>query len=137
MENEKLLPYPQRLYVVRGLPGSGKSSLAKELIADHGEMFSADDYFEKSGEYIFNPAALPEAHAECRENVRRAMESECRKIVIHNTFSKRWEAEPYFALAKKFGYSVSVIECQSSFGNIHGCPEDKILKMIERWEPLV
>ena len=126
-----------RLYVIRGLPGSGKSSLAKELIIDHGKVFSADDYFERSGQYIFNPAKLPEAHDECRENVRKAMESKCPKIAIHNTFSKRWEAEPYFALAKKFGYSVSVIECQSNFGNIHNVPNDKILKMIERWEPLV
>ncbi|MAP23681.1 MAG: hypothetical protein CL582_22355 [Alteromonadaceae bacterium] len=126
-----------RLYILRGLPGSGKSGLAEEIITDHGKMFSADDYFEKSGEYVYNPAALPEAHAECRENVRRAMESKHRKIVVHNTFSKRWEAEPYFALAKKFGYSVAVVECQSDFGSIHDVPDDKILNMIERWEPLV
>ena len=132
MKDERLC-----LFIIRGLPRSGKSSLARELVANHGRIFSSDDYFEKSGEYIFNPAALPEAHEECRENVKKAMESKYQKIVIHNTFSKRWEAEPYFALAKKFGYSVSVVECQSNFGNTHDLPEEKILKMIERWEPLI
>tara|TARA_Y100000310_G_scaffold332881_1_gene409318 strand:+ start:7765 stop:8133 length:369 start_codon:yes stop_codon:yes gene_type:complete len=122
---------------VRGLPGSGKSAVAAELVSDCGEMYAADDYFEKSGEYIFDPARLPEAHEECRNNVERAMEAKCPKIAIHNTFSKRWEAEPYFALAEKYGYSMSIIECQSNYGNVHGVPDSTVLNMIERWEPLL
>jgi predicted kinase len=129
--------HPLRLYLIRGLPGSGKSELAKVLTTNRGKAYSADDFFEKSGVYFFDPALLPEAHAECRENVKKSMELKYRLIVVHNTLSKRWEADPYFALAKKFGYTVAVVECQSNFGNIHKCPDDKILKMIERWEPLV
>ena len=125
------------LFLVRGLPGSGKSTVAAELVADCGEMYAADDYFEKSGEYIFDAAQLPNAHAECRDNVEKAMLEACPKIAVHNTFSMRWEAEAYFALATKHNYSVSVVECQSSFGNIHGVPEGSVLKMIERWEPLL
>jgi len=125
------------LFLVRGLPGSGKSTVAAELIGHEGVMVAADDYFEKSGEYIFDPSKLPDAHEECRNNVEKAMLADCPKIAVHNTFSQRWEAEPYFALATKHKYSISVVECQSNFGNIHGVPDSTILKMIERWEPLV
>ena len=128
----------KRLYILRGLPQSGKSSLAKEIIYEEGKMFSPEDYFSKSGEYIYNPSMLPEAYAECREGVKKAMESECPKIVVHDTFSRRWEAEPYLELAKKFNYSTAVIECQSNFGRpINATDETAVLKMIERWEPLV
>ena len=34
----------------------------------------------------------------------------------------------------EYGYSVSVIECQSEFDNVHGVPPHVIEKMSNRWE---
>jgi hypothetical protein len=145
------------LYIVRGLAGSGKSSLGDALtnpIFDNrvelpkGETsvphawkkhyYSADDYFtDKEGNYNFDPNKLQEAHEDCQKNVERAMAlSYVDKVVVCNTFSQAWEAEPYFKLAQKYDYSPFVIECQNNFQNIHGVPQESINKMKERWEDL-
>jgi predicted ATPase len=133
------------LYIVRGLSGSGKSSIARELVNpiwdSESETFikdfySADDYFtDKKGNYNFNPNKLKEAHEQCQKNVELAMQRDCvRKVAVANTFSQAWEAEPYFKLAKKHDFNPFVLECQNDFGNTHGVPQESIDAMKERWE---
>lgn len=133
------------LYIVRGLAGSGKSSIAKELVNEIWDaekksfvkdFYSADDYFtDKYGNYNFDPNKLKEAHEQCQENVELAMQRDCvRKIAVANTFSQAWEAEPYFQLAEKHEFNPFVLECQNDFGNIHGVPQKSIDMMKERWE---
>ena len=137
------------LYIIRGLPGSGKSTLGEQL-ADtymdyhpkYGGMksysFAADDWFYgEDGEYKFNPEELTEAHDECNSRVRGAMMSDVGNICVCNTFSQAWEAAPYFKLASDFRYTAVVLECQSEFGNIHGVPQESINAMKERWEPVL
>mgnify|MGYP003153891437 FL=1 len=133
------------LYIVRGLSGSGKSSIAKELVNQIWDsesksfiedFYSADDYFtDYNGNYNFDPNKLKEAHEQCQKNVELAMQRDCvRKVAVANTFSQAWEAEPYFKLAKKHGFNPFVLECQNDFGNIHEVPQKSIDKMKERWE---
>ena len=135
------------LYIVRGLSGSGKSSIAKEIVNDIWDeesrtfikdFYSADDYFtDKYGNYNFDPNKLKEAHEQCQKNVELAMQRDwVRKIAVANTFSQKWEAEPYFKLAKKHDFNPFVLECQNDFGNIHGVPQESINAMKERWEEL-
>ena len=132
------------LYIVRGLSGSGKSSLA-EAIANpiwcsdresfFKDVYSADDYFtDEQGNYNFDPAELANAHADCFSKVELAMTKDILKVVVANTFSQKWEAEPYFKLAKKYDYSPFVVECQNTFKNVHGVPQETINAMAERWE---
>lgn len=124
------------LYIVRGLPGSGKTTLAHKLDAEVA-VHSADDYFtDEDGNYNFNPSELYEAHSTCLDNVLFDMESEVPTIAVANTFSQAWEAEPYFRIAKQNNYSTFVIECQNDFGNVHGVPEESIAAMKERWESI-
>ena len=135
------------LYIVRGLSGSGKTTLAEEIAnpiwcSDREEFFknvySADDYFtDEQGNYNFDPAELANAHADCFSNVEKAMTKDyIHKIAVANTFSQSWEAEPYFKLAKKYGYSPFVIECQNTFKNVHEVPQETIDAMRTRWENL-
>ena len=42
-------------------------------------------------------------------------------VIVHNTFSCNWEMKPYKDMAKEFGWSVFVIECQNDFGSTHEC----------------
>ena len=43
------------IYLLRGLPGAGKSTVAKRL---GGEHYEADMYFMQDGEYKFDGAKL-------------------------------------------------------------------------------
>ena len=120
------------LYIVRGLPGSGKSSLAKKVTE---LVYSADDFFtNKKGEYNFNAKLLGKAHEWCWGKVRDAMFLGANAVAVANTFTQAWEAEKYYQIAEEYGYSVFVIECQNDFGNVHDVPQESIDAMKERWE---
>jgi predicted kinase len=130
------------LYIIRGLPGSGKSTLGHELASEADGYYkrhsvAADDWFcDQYGEYNFVPEELSDAHEDCRSRVMGRMMSGVEKICVCNTFSQAWEAEPYFKLCKQYYYTPVVLECQSQFGNVHGVPQESIDEMKERWEPL-
>ena len=122
------------LYIVRGIPGSGKSTFAKQLTSN---VFEADHYFiDNEGNYNFDPSKIKDAHKDCQDNVRYAMESSISKIAVSNTSTQEWELQPYFELAKKYGYTVFsvVVENRHEGVNQHGVPEDKLELMRNRFE---
>ena len=121
------------LFIVRGIPGSGKSTFAKQLTAN---VFEDDHYFyDNDGNYNFVSSEIKDAHKECNQFVGHAMESSIEKIVVSNTFTQEWEMEPYFELAKKYGYKVFTIIVENRHGgtNVHNVPEDKIEQMKNRF----
>jgi hypothetical protein len=58
------------------------------------------------------------------------------KIVVSNTFTQEWEMEPYFELAKNYGYKVFSVIVENRHGgtNQHEVPEEVLTKMRERFE---
>lgn len=122
------------LYLIRGLPGSGKSTLAKALMHDGiAEVWcEADKYFEGMG-LKFDPARLKDAHDYCQSMARDALMRGL-SVVVSNTFTQRWEAQPYLDMAAEYGAPVEVIEAKGDFGSVHGVPESTIAKMRARWE---
>ena len=124
--------------IIRGLPGSGKSTYANHLVhsvfAFHIE---ADMYFVRAdGVYRFVPEELAAAHEWCREKVREVMEEGIDDVIVSNTFTRHWELEPYVAMAQTYKYRCFVIAmCGGTYPNVHNVPEETINKMRERWEP--
>lgn len=116
------------VHLVRGVPGSGKTTLGKEIIkGTNGELHSADDFFtDANGEYHYDRFKLPEAHKQCQDRCMSAMQRGVSPLVIANVFYKRYFLEPYYRLADIYGYTVVEICVKSEFKNIHGCPQDKI-----------
>lgn len=126
------------LLLLRGLPGSGKSTLSKTIGAI---TFEADMFFMEGNEYKFNPTKLKEAHAWCQNQVEMTMKNstknfETSRIVVSNTFTQEWEMQPYYDLAKKYGYEVFSIIVENRHGgtNVHNVPEDKLELMKNRFE---
>jgi predicted kinase len=131
----------KNLYLLRGLPGAGKSTLANQIGGTH---FEADMYFiNENGEYIFNGADIKKAHQWCQSQVELAMIQnhityglDSSDIVVSNTFTQGWEMEPYYKLAETYGYRVFSLIVENRHGgeNIHGAPENKIEEMRVRFE---
>lgn len=121
------------LYIVRGLPDSGKTTFAKSL----GEyVFAADDFFEDGeGNYNFDTTKLGIAHQTCFENVKACMEKGIDKIFVANTFTRESEINPYIDLARSYGYMYFsiVVENRSGTRNIHGVPLEVIENMKNRF----
>ena len=120
------------LILLRGLPGSGKSTFAKTLGGIHIE---ADHYFMKDGEYKFDASKLKQAHEHCRTSTEGWM-IEGYNIVISNTFTQEWEMYAYYGLAEKYGYRVHsvIVENRHDGINVHGCPAEKVKEMKNRFE---
>jgi len=120
-----------KLIIVRGLPGSGKSTLARQLVKEgHADAhYEADMFFMVQGKYQFNPAKLKYAHEWCFESVRHALLSREQTVVVSNTFTQKWEAEKYIAMAQMDGKPVEIITCTGNYGSVHGIPEETMVRM--------
>jgi predicted kinase len=121
------------LYLCRGLPGSGKSTLAARLAPKAN--FSADMYFEQSGQYLYDASKIHAAHGWCRDQVTAAMARGEPEVAVANTFTQSWEMKVFVEIAEHFGYSVFVVHCENDYGNIHNCPPEAIGRMRARWQP--
>ena len=94
------------MMVIRGLAGSGKSTIARELenIYPGSVCCSADQFFLNTGtgEYQFDRSQLVHAHKWCQSKAEEACRSRVNMVIVDNTNVKKWEMVPYFKLADKY-----------------------------------
>jgi predicted kinase len=125
------------LFIVRGVPGSGKSTFAKTLVGDKDYCHKeADMYFvDRERNYKFEPLKIKAAHEWCQEEIEFLMKYEHSRIAVSNTFTQEWEMGPYYELAKKYGYTVFSIIVENRHGGVneHGVPDEKIDQMKNRF----
>jgi predicted kinase len=126
------------LILLRGVPGSGKTTLAESLIRGRDAVHCEADqsFIDEAGVYRFDFTRLREAHEECQTKCRRAMEDGCELIVVSNTFTMEWELSHYLDFAREYGYRVFSVIVENRHGgdNVHGCPPEKVEMMRERFE---
>lgn len=122
-----------KIILIRGLPGSGKTTMAKEYAAQGYVHCEADHYFERDGAYKFDGSKLGAAHDDCLRRTIEALE-QGRSVVVANTFSRRWEIEPYLRAAKRRGVPARIVEAKGTWQNVHGVSEETIERMRARWE---
>ena len=130
------------LFLVRGLPGSGKTSLAIHIWNEYAVCEADKFFYDKEGNYNFDPSKIKEAHAWCKNQVEIRMadhqlnEQYYPEIAVSNTFTQEWEMEDYYKLAEKYNYKVVSLIVENRHGgkNVHGVPEDKLEIMKNRFE---
>ena len=132
------------LFIVRGLPGSGKSTFAEKLVGHNFLVCEADKYFinKETGEYKFDISKIKDAHESCRAMVEMYMRDSTmndqfyREIAVSNTFTQELEMDPYNKLAEKYGYKIFSVIVENRHGGVneHGVPEDKLEQMKNRFE---
>jgi exodeoxyribonuclease V alpha subunit len=116
----------QRLILIRGKPGSGKSTIARKLANDIGAIYiSADHYFQTDKGYKRDPKKQGKAHEWCQEKARQLI-STGKSVVIANTFPRRYDMRYYEKLAKDYNVIREYREAKGDFKSIHKVPESII-----------
>nr|XP_014349577.1 PREDICTED: NEDD4-binding protein 2-like 1 isoform X2 [Latimeria chalumnae] len=135
----------KKLFLLRGLPGSGKTTLARQLKHEFPSavIFSTDDYFiDKDGRYFFERDRLGKAHEWNQTRARTAMKQGKSPIIIDNTNIQAWEMKPYVNMALKNDYEVTFREPDTYWKfntrelerkNTHNVPREKIERMKEQY----
>jgi predicted kinase len=130
------------LFLVRGLPGSGKSTFASHIWNEYAVCEADKFFYDKEGNYYFDPSKIKDAHAWCKNEVETRMKDHqlnpqyYPEIAVSNTFTQEWEMKDYYDLAEKYEYKVVslIVENRHSGKNVHGVPEDKLEIMKNRFE---
>lgn len=144
----------KKVLILRGLPGSGKSTYAKSrmeafLVSSeytehrnegYPRIWSADDFhFNIEGVWEFNPANIGATHQACFRGFLASLQKNAPLIIVDNTNTQRFEISPYYLAAEAFGYEVQIVAFnvsveESLARNIHNVPEKTIIAMRGHWE---
>ncbi|GAB0092717.1 uncharacterized protein DMENIID0001_077480 [Sergentomyia squamirostris] len=105
------------MILIRGLPGSGKTFLARRIVDEtvkgdyRRHIFSADDFFtDVNGIYNYDRDKLSAAHSFTQNSVYKRAYDGWSPIIVDNTHMELWEMLPYCKYAVQFGYMVHVLE---------------------------
>lgn len=132
----------KKVIILRGLPGSGKSTLSKQLeheIKSSGgsvAIVSSDQYFYQlgGGKYKFDPAHIGAAHASCFRKFIEELTKGTDLIIVDNTSTSTIEVAPYKLGADAFNYQTEIKQIISDPQdalkyNLHKVPETAIEAM--------
>lgn len=122
------------LVLIRGLPGSGKSTMAKDVVFKDFEHYEADQFFiDTNGIYNYDYKKINNAHEWCQQKTLMAL-TKGKSVVVSNTFTQLSEMEPYIEMANTFGIQPCIIKATGNYSNEHGVSASTIERMRQRWE---
>ena len=147
LDLERLQSFP--LILIRGLPGVGKSTLARRAFPQRF-LIEADHFFVTAGgTYQWQAALTSSAHSWCLTTTEAHLTVR-HQVVVANTFVTRLALSPYFRLLTQLGrtpwqYKVAVITvghgrltladlAHRTGASGHQVPLHVIEKMAAAWE---
>lgn len=120
------------LYLIRGVPGKGKTTYAKSLECLAVE---ADHWNVRNGKYDYDHTRVAAAHEWCFEQAKAAIDRGM-DIAIVNTFAHLKFLIPYVEYARARGCPVTIVECWYKGKTQHPVPDKVIAVMLQTWEDI-
>lgn len=130
----------KKCVIMRGIPGSGKSTRSRELAGEAGVIHSTDEYFMKDGEHCWDPTRLGRNHMLNYQAFMKSVLAGVTPVIVDNTNIRRRDFYQYETFATMHGYEVELVEVPmidakiAAARNSHGVPQKAIERMIARWE---
>lgn len=141
MENENIPR--QSLYLIRGLPGSGKTTVAKKMQErSEGRLHvrETDQFFEThgiSGGYKFDRRLIGAAHDLCYSRTMHSLWMGY-NVAVSNHFTTGREIRRYIDGVNRAGLGedvvIYVIKCEGEWKSPHDIPQSAVNRMKRRWE---
>ncbi len=125
------------LYILRAVPGAGKSTVADHIVGltdSHAVVCCADDYFTDSeGNYKWDAEKIGNAHGWCKAKFKSAILAEKSVIIVSNTNVTNSDVNWYRNRAVDAGYIVFVLVVENRHDgvDVHNVPEEIKEKMRE------
>lgn len=110
------------LYLVRGIPGSGKSAFVQVMFPGIFHVEN-DMWHMRNGDYKWSYKNMKDAISWCSKTVDLAL-AEGMDVVVSNTFTKCAFILRYNVLAQTHGAKFKVYRCIGDFSNIHHVPSN-------------
>jgi predicted kinase len=121
-----------KLLLLRGAPGSGKTTLAYTIFSKW-EIISADDYFvQPDGSFKFDSVLLSDAHDDCFDRTNKAL-SEGKDVVVDNCFRTMKELNRYNVFMSIA--DIRVYRVVSQFNSDHKTSQRVMQKHLDNYEP--
>jgi len=142
IEDKKVDMKDRKLFILRGLPGSGKSEKAKQLVGN-GVIHSTDNFFIRDGKYVFDSDNIGRFHCLNLMNSIRSMQRGVSPIIIDNTNIVSSHCSGYVDQGKLYGYEIIIVEPDTPWAfnveelvkrNTHDTPRETIVEMLEQYE---
>lgn len=120
-----------KLTIIRGIPGSGKSTFAKENF--NCLILENDMYHMHNGNYEWKFSNMKYAtnfiYETCKNALHNGMD-----VVVANTFTKVKFIVPYKRLAEEMDANFEVLRCAGNWQNTHNVPQDVLESMSTNFE---
>lgn len=136
--------------ILRGLPGSGKSFLAQQILSEtiglegyDDHILSADKFFMRRGKYIYDPSRIQEAHDETQRLFTQRAAKAMSPLIVDNTNTEVWQMLVYIQVAVQNCYHIEILEPNTPWKssekvlvtkNTHSVPLESIRRMKRFYE---
>ena len=140
----KAIYKPKTVFILRGIPGTGKTILAGDMEVEMGFICSPYHFFNAPVGWETLSFHLEHARNSCFHTFIRCLNSDTYDtVIVDDTHVRVHEFRNYIELAKMLGHRVEihefVVESIKDFAlcmerNIHHCPLEVMLRMAKEWE---
>ncbi|XP_059096221.1 YLP motif-containing protein 1-like isoform X2 [Tigriopus californicus] len=139
---------PQIVIIFRGIPGSGKTQLVKDiktkeanLGSDPPRILAIDEYFECDGVYEYEPELEPNFRQSLVKSFKKQIDDGYFSFIMVDCINDKTEHfEEMWSYAKQKGFEVYIGQVEADPGlcasrNIHNRSRREIDSLLKSWQP--
>ena len=133
--------FKKMAFIMRGIPGSGKSTAAHFLVEGReGIVHAVDDLHTEDGTFFWDEQLKDERYAKNLANFTLSCEAGIPVVVCDCMNLTKNDYQKYIDVAQECGYTVCTVVMQNppaevaAARNEHDVTEDQIRTFLDRWE---
>lgn len=122
-----------KLVIVRGLPGSGKSTYGfkRGFVCLEGDMLR----FDGDGVYQYKPEENYAIYNKIFGLVDTLLYAgHC--VTVCNTHTRMQQMDTFIKIGEVYKADIEIVEMTENYGSIHDIPDAHMVKMAAEWEPV-